>query len=309
VSAPAPLDGRVALVTGGARGIGAAIARELVAGGAKVLVVDSGTSIDGDGNDPTIAEAVAKTLGPGARAFTESIASPSAAKAAVDAAVSAFGGIDIVVNNAAIQREGFVYDADPADFEAVVRNNLMAPWYLLNAATPILRAQKDSGRAHGRIVNMVSTAGLYGSHGQVGDASAKAGLYGMTRVAAMDMASAGCTANAIAPFARTRVTEVIQPANEAQKTYKERAMRVEADHIGRFVAWLCSDSAAKVSGQLFGVRGRQILLFAAPRPMRHAVAPNASWGFEELATQVGDWRKDFTPLMTDLEAFNTEPHV
>jgi NAD(P)-dependent dehydrogenase (short-subunit alcohol dehydrogenase family) len=303
------LDGRVALVTGGARGIGAAIARELSGNGAKVLVIDSGTGIDGHGGDPTVAQDFAKQLGANVEAFTESIASPSAAKAAVDAAVATFGGVDVVVNNAAIQRDGFLFGSDPADFEAVIRTNLMAPWYLLNAAAPVLRDQAKAGRSYGRIVNMVSSAGLYGNYGQAGDASAKAGLYGLTRVAAMDMGRSGVTSNAIAPFARTRVTEIIQPANEAQKTYKDRAMKVEAEHLGRFVAWLCTDAAARVSGQLFGVRGRQILLFSAPRPMRHAVAPGALWSFEELSTQVGDWRKDFTPLTTDLEAFNIEPHV
>ena len=160
-----------------------------------------------------------------------------------------------------------------------------------------------------RVLRMLSSAGLYGNYGQAAYASAKAGLHGLTRVAALDMARSGCTANAIAPFARTRVTEVIQPANEQQKTYKDRAMRIEARHLGVFVAWLCSDNAAKISGQLFGVRGRQILMFGQPRPMRAAVAPGEAWTFDELTTQVGDWRKDFAPLITDLEAFNTEPHV
>lgn len=304
-----PLDGRVALVTGGGRGIGMAISRSLVENGAKVLVVDSGTGIDGNGSDPTVADDLVANLGPSARAFTESIASPSAARAAVDAAIAAFGGLDIVVNNAAILRDGFLFQSDPEDFEAVIRTNLMAPWYLLNAATPVLRDQTSAGRAHGRIVNMVSSAGLYGNYGQAAYASAKAGLYGLTRVAAMDMARASCTANAIVPFARTRVTEVIQAESDQQKTYKGRAMRIDADHLGVFVAWLCSDNAAKISGQLFGVRGRQILMFQQPRPMRSAVAPGAFWSFDELTTQVGDWRKDFAPLITDLEAFNTEPHV
>src|SRR5262249_31168808 len=154
-----------------------------------------------------------------------------------------------------------------------------------------------------------SSAGLYGNYGQAAYASAKAGLFGLTRVVALDMARSGCTANAIAPFARTRVTEIIQPANEQQKTYKERAMRIEALDRRVFAVWLCSDQAEKISGQLFGVRGREILLFAQPRPMRSAVARGSEWHPEELTTLLEDWRKDFAPLTTDLEAFNTEPHV
>ena len=301
------LEGRVALVSGAAQGIGAAIARALAAAGAKVVVADPGTGIDGHGADPTLAEAVAKEIG--GLAFTESIASPSAAQAAVAAAVQAFGGIDILVNNAAILRDGFIFKSDPADFEAVLRTNLMAPWYLLNAMTPRLREQHKAGRAHGRVINMVSSAGLYGNYGQAAYASAKAGLFGLTRVVALDMARSGCTSNAIAPFARTRVTDIIQPQNEQQKAYKERALRIEARHLGVFAVWLCSDHAAKISGQLFGVRGREILLFAQPRPMRSAVARDSEWHPEELTTLLEDWRKDFAPLSTDLEAFNTEPHV
>ena len=105
-----PLADRVALVTGAGRGIGAAIARELVARGAKVLVADSGTGIDGQGGDPKVAKALVQELGGAARPFTKSIASPSAAKAAVEAAVAAFGGIDIVVNNAATQREAALHE-------------------------------------------------------------------------------------------------------------------------------------------------------------------------------------------------------
>ena len=213
------LEGRAAIVTGAGRGIGRAIAEALVAEGASVIVADNGASIAGDGGDPEVARETAKALGKKAIAFSESVASPGVAKHLVELAVKQFGGIDIVVNNAAILRDAFVFRADPGDWDAVIRNNLSAPFYLINAASAVMREQGKSGRGGaggydlGRIVNIVSSAGLYGNLGQAAYASAKAGLFGLTRVTAMDLARAQITANAVAPFARTRVTDIIQPAN------------------------------------------------------------------------------------------------
>lgn len=222
------LQGRVAIVTGGGRGIGRAIAQSLVTAGAQVVVADNGTSIAGDGSYPEIARAAVKELNDkaGARralAFTESVASPGVAQQLVDLAVKTFGGLDIVVNNAAIRRDAPVFRAGPADWDAVIRTNLSAAFYLINAASAVMREQDRSacggsdGYHWGRIVNIVSSAGLYGKLGQAAYASAKAGLLGLTRVTAMDLAPAQITANAVAPIARTRVTETLQSENETQE--------------------------------------------------------------------------------------------
>jgi len=124
------------------------------------------------------------------------------------------------------------------------------------------------------------------------------------------MARSNVTANIVVPFAHTRVTDIIQPANEAQATYKERAMKVGAHHVATFVTFLASDAAADISGQIFGVRGRETFLFSQPRPIAHFARKDHDWTPEELATAV---RQDFgdhlTDLGTDLEAFNTEPFV
>jgi NAD(P)-dependent dehydrogenase (short-subunit alcohol dehydrogenase family) len=305
------LDGRSAIVTGAGRGIGRAIAESLAAAGASVIVADVGASIGGDGADPSPAKEVAETIGKKAIAFTESVASPGVAKHLVELAVKNFGGIDIVVNNAAILRDAFVFRADPLDWDAVIRNNLSAPFYLINAASGVMRDQGKSGRGGatydwGRIVNIVSSAGLYGNLGQSAYASAKAGLFGLTRVAAMDLQRAAITVNAVAPFARTRVTDIIQPANEAQKTYKERALKIGAHHVANLVTALCTPAAKGVTGQLLGVRGREVFLFGQPRPVGKLDVEKPDALAADIVAKLGG---KFTDMTTDLEAFNTEPLV
>jgi NAD(P)-dependent dehydrogenase (short-subunit alcohol dehydrogenase family) len=304
------LEGRAAIVTGAGRGIGRAIAEALVAEGASVIVADNGATIGGEEGDPTVAREAAAALGKKAVAFADSVASPGAARALVELAVRRFGGIDIVVNNAAILRDALVFRADPRDWDAVIRNNLSAAFYLTNAASATMREQGKAGRGGaggydwGRIVNIVSSAGLYGSLGQAAYASAKAGLFGLTRVTAMDLAPARITANAVAPFARTRVTDTVQPADEAQKTYKERALRIGAGHVGRLVTALCSPAGTSITGQLLGVRGREVFLFSQPRPVAKIEA-----GANLAHDLTARLSAKFTDLTTDLEAFNTEPLV
>ena len=150
---------------------------------------------------------------------------------------------------------------------------------------------------------------MYGNFGQSAYASAKAGLVGLTRVVAMDMARSGVTCNAVAPFAATRVTDVIQPANEMQAQYKERALKIPARHVARLVALLCGDALKHVSGQLFGVRGREVFLFSQPRPVETLVA-GADDDDDALARAIGErFGANLTALTTDLETFNTEPVI
>ncbi len=310
------LAGRVAIVTGGARGIGAAISTLLAERGASVVVADMGCAIDGRDGDPSVARSFAETLGENAVPYVDDMADPAAAREAVSLARERFGGIDILVNNAAILRDAFVFRGAAEDWDEVIRNNLSGAYYLISAATPAMRDQAKAGRGGGgrydwgRIVNIVSSAAYIGNYGQASYASAKGGLTSLMRIAALDMARSGVTCNAVAPFAHSRVTETIKPANDEQAAYKERALRVPAEPVAALVGYLCAPAASGVTGQIFGVRGREVFLFSQPRPAARIVAEPGGWDEDALAAAIdSELRSAFAPLETDLEAFNTDPLV
>jgi len=286
------LHGRVAIVTGGARGIGAAIVRVLVAEGARVVAVDNGASIDGRSSEPNVFAPLVAELGDALATLVRGVADPGVADEAVALAQSRFGGLDAIVNNAAILRDAFVFKGNRADYEAVLETNLVGAFELIRAASPVLRENAKTNRGGtpyrwGRIVDVVSSAAIWGNYGQAAYASAKGGLIALTRVAALDLARSGVTANAVAPFGATRVTESIVPANDAQAAYKEQAL----------------------TGQLFGVRGREVFLFSQPRPIARFTTDSAA-SLNALAADVArSFTHHLTGLETDLEAFSTPPVV
>jgi NAD(P)-dependent dehydrogenase (short-subunit alcohol dehydrogenase family) len=293
------LEGKVAIVSGGARGIGLAIAKDFVVQGASVLIVDSGVSISGEPEQPRLAEEVAagnKNMA----ALCGDIADAKVARAAVELAREKFKSLDIVVNNAAIIRDAFIFKSDVESWDAVIRTNLTGAQRLLAAATPVMRDAVKAGRTPGAIVNIVSTAGLYGNFGQAAYGAAKAGLVGLTRVVAHDLARSRIRCNAVAPFAATRVTESIKPANEAQAAYKAKALKVPASYVARLVSFLASERAAHVTGQLFGVRGREVFVFSQPRPVQRILQAEEGLDLKALEPY-------FAELVTDLEAFSGDP--
>ena len=305
------LEGRVALITGGARGIGQAIVENFIQHGARVVIADNGGTIDGANSNESVVRQAASQFGDSAVGCFVDIGSAESAQTAVSTALDQWGRLDLVVNNAAILRDHFIFKAKPEDFDEVIRVNLSGYYYVLAAATPILREQvkrADPNHAYswGRIVNIVSTAGFYGNFGQSSYASSKSGIIGLTRVAALDLARAGIAVNAVAPFARSRVTETIVPANKEQEVYKERALKIDPGYVASVVNWLCSDQGKGVTGQLFGVRGREVFLFSQPRPVRKFnMTSTDSAG---LAIQAeANFEDSYTDLITDLEAFNSEP--
>ncbi len=302
------LEARVAVVTGGARGIGRAIAEELVREGAQIIIADNGASIDGAEADPGVVESAAAALG--AVGFAEDVAAPGAAEKLAKLALDRFGSVDILVNNAAILRDALVFKGRRDDFERVIATNLTAGFALLAALTPVMRDQAKRGRPPGRIVNIVSSAGLIGNFGQSAYAASKAGLFALTRVAAMDMARSKVACNAVAPFAATRVTESIQPANEEQAQYKSRALKISPKYVARLTAFLVSNQH-DITGQLFGVRGRELFVFTQPRPAAQAELPADAAGNGSSLGRIieRELAGAFADLRTDLEIFNTEPLI
>lgn len=308
------LEGRVAIVTGAARGIGLATAQTMVMQGARVVVADNGASIDGSPEDSVVVDAAVErcnALAAGhAIAVKADVSVPGAAQQLVDAAREAFGAVDIVVNNAAILRETPIFDAQRDVFDHTLANNLTAAFALLAAATPVMREQVRAGRIPGSIVNVVSAAGLYGQPGQAAYAAAKAGLLGLTRAVAFDVRPMGVTCNAVVPFASTRVTLAIQPASDAQALYKAHAMKVPGSYVANLIAWLASTQAASVTGQLFGVRGRELMLFSQPRPVKTVFTNPGGVDADAIAGSVlGQLAPDFADLSCEWDAFSSEPVI
>jgi NAD(P)-dependent dehydrogenase (short-subunit alcohol dehydrogenase family) len=287
------------LVTGAGRGIGRAVALDLARHGASVVVADSGTGIGGAGEDGSVAEAVAREIGPNALAVPGDVSAPGAAHALVQAALDAFGALDILVNNAAILRPGLLFKSDEGDWDRTIEINLNAAAHLVQAASPVMRRQFKEGRAWGRIIAMGSTVGLLGNPGQGAYAASKAGLFALMRVAALELAPSRVTANFVAPFAGTRVSESLAGNGALHAAHQQRMRALGPEHVAPVVSWLASDLAADVSGQVVEVRGRQVTLYSQPRPVATIAAEGALWDPAELDRAA---RASFAPNYADLVA-------
>lgn len=300
-SAGMDLEGKVALVTGGGRGIGLSIVRELARSGARVVLNDAGYAIDGSAEQPDLARSVSEELtreGLMVTPSTTSAATLEGARSLLKEA-SALGAVEILVNNAAILQDRMVFNLDPASWDAVLANNLDAAFYLTHLASREMRE-----RLWGRIFNMVSSAGLIGSRGQANYGSAKGGLVALSRITALDLARYGVTVNAIAPFAHTRVTDTIPASTPWLVDYLATVKGVAPpESVARLVHYLCTERAKIYTGQVFGVRGNELFLFSQPRPVGAVAAADPDHmdpAFIDATFQAWEAEGLLTSLETDL---------
>jgi 3-oxoacyl-[acyl-carrier protein] reductase len=241
------LQGKVAMVTGGARGIGKAISAALVADGAKVAVVDL---------DLANAEATAAELGGGARGFAANVAMAADVNAVVEAVERDLGPIDVLVNNAGITRDGLLIRLSEADWDAVLNVNLKAAFLTMKAVTRGMMKRRS-----GRVINIASVVGVVGNKGQANYSASKAGLIGLTKTIAKELASRNVLVNAVAPgFIETDMTAAL-PAEARQALSAQVALGrlgTPAD-IASVVAFLASEGASYITGQVIVVDGGMVM--------------------------------------------------
>ncbi|MBF4510090.1 MAG: 3-oxoacyl-[acyl-carrier-protein] reductase [Aeromicrobium sp.] len=241
------LEGRVALVTGGSRGIGAAICRRLAAEGAVVAVNYAGSA---DAAAAVVDDIV--SAGGAAAAFQADVSDARACDALIATVVERYGRLDILVNNAGINRDGLLVRMSDDDWNAVIGTDLSGAFYLTRAAAKLMMKARS-----GSIVNVASVIGLVGNAGQANYAAAKAGLIGMTKSVARELASRGVRANAVAPgFITTDMTDALPEAARDAALATIAARRFGSpDDIAACVAFLASDDASYITGQTVAVDG------------------------------------------------------
>jgi NAD(P)-dependent dehydrogenase (short-subunit alcohol dehydrogenase family) len=260
------LDGKVAIVTGGGRGLGRAHCLMLAARGAAVVVNDPGAGLHGESTGETPAEAVvAEITAAGGRAIADhsSVADWVATEKLIALAAGEFGRLDIVVNNAGILRDRMLFSMTEDDFDAVIAVHLKGTFAMTRHACAYWRSEAKRGAGHGgRIINTTSGTGLFGTVGQANYGAAKAGIVSLTTITALEMARYGVTANAISPIAHTRMTDGLSgvqvrnplPDGNTADGFDPQ----DPANASGLVAYLASDASSWLSGQVFRVHGHRV---------------------------------------------------
>ncbi len=302
---PGIVENRTAIVTGAGRGIGRGIALLLAQEGAHVVVNDVGASVDGSGADTGPAQQVVDEIakaGGKAIASTLNIAEPQSADAIVKSALAAFGRVDILVNNAGILRDRIFHKMSWSDWSDVIAVHLHGSFNMSRAVAGIFREQES-----GAYIHMTSTSGLIGNFGQANYMAAKLGIAGLSRGIALDMARYKVRSNCIAPFAWSRMIGSIPAESEAEKARVAKFQQMTPEKIAPLVAYLASDRAEGVSGQIFSVRNNEVYLFSQPRPVV-TLHRAQGWTPETLASEFGAaFAGKLTPLERTSDVISWDP--
>ena len=299
------LQDKVVIVTGAGRGIGREIALLCAAQGAKVVVNDPGGAPDGAGTNAAPAEEVVEEIrkaGGTAVANFETVAEAIPASKIVKQAVDTYGELDGVVNNAGILRDAIFHRMSVEAFEAVIKVHLMGSFYVSHAAARLFREQES-----GSFVHFTSTSGLIGNFGQANYAAAKLGIVGLSKSIALDMNRFNVRSNCVSPFAWSRLIGTIPTETDAEKARVERMKQMGPEKIAPLSAFLLTDAAKDVTGQIFAVRMNEIFLMGQSRPVR-SVQRSEGWTTETIAEHAMPALKgSFYELDRSAEIFSWDP--
>jgi NAD(P)-dependent dehydrogenase (short-subunit alcohol dehydrogenase family) len=280
------LEGRVAIITGAGRGIGASIARRFAEEGASLVINDLGGAPDGTGGDAGPARDTAAELArTGAKVMSDGgdVADVATGERLVKMAVAEFGKLDIVVNVAGILRDRMIFNLSEEDWDAVIRVHLKGHYSTLRPAAAYWREQRNR-EGHYRVINFTSISGLDGSPGQPNYASAKMGIVGLTYSLAQALARYGVTVNAIAPGASTRLTATI-PTDRQISGDHQPDQRMSPDNIAPVALYMATERSDWLTGRVVSSTGYEVGLYENPQIIRQLEA-TSPWDYEDLAASM-----------------------
>jgi NAD(P)-dependent dehydrogenase (short-subunit alcohol dehydrogenase family) len=291
----AMVEDKVVVVTGAGGGIGRDLALALAHEGAKVVVNDVG-----DAAHAVVAEIEA--AGGAALASVESVSEAASAQRIVDAAVTHFGRLDGVINNAGILRDRFFHKMSPDEWDAVIKVHLYGSFFVSRAAANHFKEQNS-----GAFVHMTSTSGLIGNLGQANYNAAKMGIAALSKTIALDMQKFGVRSNCIAPFAWTAMTSSIPTDTPDQIARVEKFKQMTPAKIAPLAVYLLSDAASDVNAQIFTVRNNEIFLMSQPRPLR-SVHRQEGWTARSVAEHgMPALKASFVPMDRSADVFSWDP--